>query len=644
MLIKEILPMLAVIMAFVIIVSASKQLGNLFEKIKLPLITGFIVVGVLSGPYLLNMISADSLKQLDFVNQIALGFIGLAAGVEMFLKEIKERSRQIAIMTTAQIVITFLLSVVFLFVFIDLIPFAQNFTQITALAFILLAATIFIAPSLATAIPLVNELRAKGPFTKTALGVTVMKDIFLVIIFAVVYAISDILISGYKLNVFEILIVFLDIFLSLSAGLVYAFLFKIIIKIKKAFWIEVILFLIAGWSTFLFSDLIYYLSDKYLHFHIHLEAILIGITATFYIVNFTGLKANVQKLVEEIGPFIYVAFFTLVGASLSIDALLSYWIIALGLFLLRLVLVFLSSFVGSVLSKDTWKETFLSWTPHVAQAGISLGLISIVATHFTMFGKEFEAVLVAVIVINQFVGPPLMKLAIVKLGEAHRKSDIYELDMQRDVFIIGLEGKAIVLARSLKKANLNVIIISERNEEENEACNDVEIRLVDKITPETLTENGFSHADSVVILKEEDEAFRISEIIYEHFGTPNIIVRLESRNKIKDFEKLGVIIVEPASAMINLLEHFVRSPQATSILLGIEESQVTEDIEVLAKDVHGGALRDLKLPLGILVLSLTRNKQVMLPHGYTRLRIGDIVTVVGSQEQIEIVRTKLHFN
>lgn len=640
----EILPMIAIITAFVIIVSASKQLGQLFEKIRLPLITGFIVIGVIAGPYVLNMVPGDHLDDLNFLNDIALGFIAMAAGVEMYLKEIRERSRQITIMTTSQIVITFVLSFVFLLVFIDLIPFAKGFTQTTILAFSLLAATIFIAPSLATAIPLVNELRAKGPFTKTALGVTVMKDIVLIIIFAVVFAVSDIWVSGHKLKIFEIIIVFLDIVLSIGFGLVYAFLFKFVIKIKKPFWLEVILFLAAGWSTFIFSDIFLNLSETYLHLHIHLEAVLIGITATFYIVNFTGYKANLHKLVEEIGPFVYVTFFTLVGASLSIDSLLNYWLIALALFGLRLVLTFLSSFVGSIISRDSWKEAFLSWTPHIAQAGISLGLISIVATHFTDFGKDFEAVLVAMIVINQFIGPPLMKMAIVKLGEAHRKSDTYEFDMQRYVYIIGLEGKAIVLARTLKKANLNVIILTDRDELENESCTDLDIRNVSEVSYKTLAENGFELADSVVILKEAHEAYRIAEIIYEKFGTPNVVVRLDSRDKIEDFEEIGAIVVEPTSAMINLLEHFVRSPQATSILLGREKSQVTEDVEVIAKDVHGSALRDLKLPLGILVLSLTRNKQVMLPHGYTRLRIGDIVTVVGSQEQIDIVRTKLQFD
>ncbi|MCD6556572.1 MAG: TrkA C-terminal domain-containing protein, partial [Bacteroidales bacterium] len=45
----------------------------------------------------------------------------------------------------------------------------------------------------------------------------------------------------------------------------------------------------------------------------------------------------------------------------------------------------------------------------------------------------------------------------------------------------------------------------------------------------------------------------------------------------------------------------------------------------------------------ILILSVTRNGEIILPKGYTRLRKHDIVTVVGSQEQIDLVRTKLQF-
>ncbi len=639
---NEIITIISLTVAFFIIVSAARQLSNFFEKIKLPLITGFIVIGVLAGPYVLKMIPGE-LNKLNFINDIALGFIALAAGTEMYLKEIRERSKQIVIMTTSQIIITFLLGFLFLFLFIDLVPFAKNFTQKTIIAFALLASTIFIAPSIATAIPLINELRAKGPFTKTALGVTVLKDILLIVVFAVAFSVSDILLSGYNLNLGEIFIVFLDIVFSIGFGILYAYGFKIVTNIRKPYWLDIVLFLLAGWSTFILSDFVYDFTEKIWQFHIHLEAVLIGITATFYLINFTTYKINISRLVKDVGPYVYVAFFTLVGASISLDSLVSYWFIALALFVLRLILTFLSSFIGSVISKDSWKERFLSWTPHIAQAGISLGLISIVAHNFESFGKDFEAVLVAVIVLNQFLGPPLMKFAIMKLGEAHTKADEYDHQSHKNVFILGLEGKAIVLARTLMEEGFLVKIITDRDEIINEQCKDINIIQVDKINYKCLKKNKFKEADTAVVIREESEAYRITELIYEKFGTPNVIVRLDNRDRIEEFNNLGAIVVEPASAMINLLEHFVRSPQATSILLGMERKQVTEDIEVLAKDVQGRALRDLKFPLGILVLSLTRNGHIMIPHGYTRLRIHDVVTIVGSKEQIDIIRTKLQY-
>lgn len=639
----EILPTIAIIAAFFIIVAASKQLGILFEKIKLPLITGFIVIGAIAGPYVLNMTPKD-LSKLNFINEIALGFIALAAGAEMYLKEIRDRSKQIFIMTSSQLIITFIISFILLYIFIDLIPFAQTFTQKTVLAFALLSATIFVAPSLATTIPIINELRAKGPFTKTALGVTVFKDIFLIIIFSITFAISDILIIGGNINPGKILIVILNLAISIAIGLLYALIYKFVFKLKKPFWIEVILFLLAGWTTFLLSQLVTDISNKYLHIHIHLEAVLIGITASFYIVNYTSFRANVNKLVEDIGPYIYVAFFTLVGATLSLDSLKKYWIIAIILFLLRLILTILSSAVGSIISRDNRKETMLSWTPHIAQAGISLGLISIVAMRFSnSFGKDFEAVMVAMIVINQFVGPPLMRFAIVKLKEAHTKSTNYEANIQRNVAIIGLSRKSIFLSKALSNKGDNVTIVCDKELTPDNDVKDVKIARVEKINKEALKNLNFKSIDSVIILRTDEQAYKITEIIYENFGTPNVVVQVKDRSKIKQFRELGAIVVEPTSAIINLMAHFVQSPQATSILMGMEKNQNSEDVEILTKDIHGMALRDINLPLGILILSITRNEQVMLPHGYTRLRMHDIVTIIGSSEHIDIVKTKLQY-
>jgi len=140
----------------------------------------------------------------------------------------------------------------------------------------------------------------------------------------------------------------------------------------------------------------------------------------------------------------------------------------------------------------------------------------------------------------------------------------------------------------------------------------------------------------------DKENFKISELVYEHVGTKDIIVRYNgSRSFLDKFNELGVRIMDPSSAMINLLDHFVRSPNATSILLGFDASQDSIDVEIRNKDIHGMTLRDLRFPTDVIVLSVVRKEQVIISHGYTRLRIGDIVTLVGTIESLENVRFKL---
>ena len=93
-------------------------------------------------------------------------------------------------------------------------------------------------------------------------------------------------------------------------------------------------------------------------------------------------------------------------------------------------------------------------------------------------------------------------------------------------------------------------------------------------------------------------------------------------------------------AMVNLLDHFVRSPNAASILLG-DSTQDTVDVEVRNEDIHGMTLRDLRFPADVIVLSVMRKGQIVISHGFTRLRLGDIVTLVGRKESVDNVRFKL---
>ena len=75
--------------------------------------------------------------------------------------------------------------------------------------------------------------------------------------------------------------------------------------------------------------------------------------------------------------------------------------------------------------------------------------------------------------------------------------------------------------------------------------------------------------------------------------------------------------------------------------MGLESNQDTIDIEVKNKSIHGMALRNIRLPSDILILTIIRAGNVVISNGYTRLRIGDIVTVAGSKESLENVSLRL---
>lgn len=49
---------------------ASWTIGKYLPMIRMPLITGYIFVGILAGPYVLNLIPDDEIRKLDFVDKV----------------------------------------------------------------------------------------------------------------------------------------------------------------------------------------------------------------------------------------------------------------------------------------------------------------------------------------------------------------------------------------------------------------------------------------------------------------------------------------------------------------------------------------------------------------------------------------------
>lgn len=626
--------------AFGIVAVAAGQIAGTFKKLKLPLITGFLVIGLVSGPELLGLIDAEALPKLSFLNDIALAFIAFAVGSELYLKELRSRMRSIIAMTISQITVTFLMVSIAIYLLSDLIPFFEGTKLSARIAISMLAGTIAIARSPASAIAIINELRARGPFTQTSIGVTVVKDFGVVIFFAVIFTLSKSLIQDADFKLIYILQVVAELAAAFGMGFMIWLLLRLILSIKGAMQVKTVLVLLVGLLVYLFTRVIGSHSSLYPGQELHIEPLLICIIGSFLVTNYSVYRNDFMRIMKETGPYVYIIFFTLTGAMISLEVLASLWFVTLVLFGVRLISLVIAGYVGSSIGGDPPQIRRISWMPYVTQAGVGVGLATIIATEYTGWGTQFATVMISVIVLNQIVGPPLFKWALQLAGEAHVKSD-GTYDVQKKILIFGWENQSIALANQLKKQNWIVEFVVSNPSVEVLGNSDFKVHEFQGSDHMALRKFSAETADTIVCLLEDDENFTICETAFEHFGTKHMIVRLHERAKYHMFNKIGVMVMDPGTAMVSLLEHFVRAPIATSLLLGMDETQDSIDIELRNSDFHGLTLRDLRLPADVIILAVTRGDHPIISHGYTRLRLGDIVTLVGSNESLDKVRLNL---
>ena len=630
--------------SFAVIAFSSKQIGQYFTKASLPLISGFLFTGILAGPYALNLITLEAVENLRFVDEVSLAFIAFAAGSELYLKDLKDRLKSIKWVTIGLVVSTFAIGSMAMFLLSEFIPFMRTMPTDGRIAVSILAGSILVARSPSSAIAVVNELRAKGPFTQTVLGVTVIMDVVVITLFATNATIADALLTGLGIDVGFIFLLLVELVLSIILGYIVGRALILILSFRLNGTAKAGLVLITGFGVYALSAGIRHASNNYLPFEILLEPLLICMIGGFLVPNQCNCRMEFSKILRDTGPPVYIAFFTLTGASLSIDVLAATWPIALALFFVRCSAIFIGSFSGGMLAGDPMNYNRVGWMSYITQAGVGLGLAKAVVVEFPEWGVPFATIIIAVIVLNQIIGPPMLKRAITLVGESFPRAEGAESYGTREAIIFGLENQSVALAHLLKSKAWGVKIAAIGINQDDIKDSEIGICPIADLSLETLNQLGAGQVEAIITMMTDDENFQICELAYENFGTENLVVRLNDRNNFNRFYDLGALIVDPGTAIVNLLDQFVRSPSAASLLLGIEENQNVADLEVRNPNLHGLALRDLRLPINTIILSIRRHGQMLISHGYTRLEVGDCVTIVGSPESLKEVELRFDVN
>lgn len=173
-------------------------------------------------------------------------------------------------MTFGQLVVTFVLSGAVIFFLSGYIPFMMNMPVLTRVAVSLLIATIFVANSPASAMAVISEVRAKGPFTRVTIGVTVLKDFLVIILFTICFNIADALITGQDFGLSFILVLLANLISSFIIGALVGWTLHSILSKHLHKYSKTLLILTVGYSTYLLGHFVkgYTLSHFGIGFHI----------------------------------------------------------------------------------------------------------------------------------------------------------------------------------------------------------------------------------------------------------------------------------------------------------------------------------------------------------------------------------------
>jgi len=384
--------------------------GLAMERVKFPRITGYIIIGILLSPSLLNIISAATIENLDIMTNIALGIIAFLIGGSLHLEPLRKLGRSIAWITTLQslgawLIVTLVL--VFLSPFILTIPNATLSQTYFPMAFIIGAISCATAPAAIMAI--IHEYKAKGPLTTTLLAVVALDDAIAVIAFAIALGICQPLVSGAGgISLYEMLgVPFLYVAESIAIGILFGFALIYIAKLAKTPG----LLLVIVFGMIMLCDGVTEL--------LGISAILANMVAGFIVMN-KARKREIFLAVERIEDVIYAMFFVLAGLHFDLSVIKVAGILALLIVLSRFFGKYFGARAGATISHSPGEVKKYLGLALLPKAGVTVGLALLAKRAFPTFGAIMMNAVLASVIINELIAPLLTKYAIFKAGEAQR--------------------------------------------------------------------------------------------------------------------------------------------------------------------------------------------------------------------------------
>jgi len=375
--------------------------GRLAKIIKLPRVTGYVVAGIVLGPSVLKVFSENSVDQLSFIPQFALGVIALIIGAGLSFSLIRRLGIKL-------LSITLLESLGAFFAVSLLLTFFKM-----PLGAVLPLAAIAAATAPAATVAVMKEFRARGRFTETVLAVVALDDAIAITLFGLILTLDIKHLSNFgQAAIHSLSESFFEILLALIIGSVLAFVAHFLIKITKETTDTLIIILGIVLTAIGMASIF------------GVSALLTNMFLGMVLINISPKNRDIVVNLERMTPPIYCFFFVLAGAHLNLAAFTSvgHTMLVWGtVFVLARMLGKISgAYLGGTFSGAALKVRKYLGLALIPQAGVAIGLSLLIVKGSPYF--EYRSIILNItllsVAFNEIVGPVFTKYALFKAGDA----------------------------------------------------------------------------------------------------------------------------------------------------------------------------------------------------------------------------------
>lgn len=395
----------SIFLAGILLVAGSLG-GAIASRCKCPRITGYLVVGILFSPSMFHFLSAEITEQMKPFTTLALGLIAYEIGASLQMDSLKASRKNLAWITALQALFPCILSTVLMAV---LIPFLLDTTgsfRTTHLPLALLIGAMACPTAPAITVALVQECRARGPVTTLLLGVVGLTDAIAVVAYCVATVVCRSLVHGETGPFLSTLVLhpLLGILVPVAIGAVVGLVLSCFARFIRAR----ALFLVTTVGCSLACTGVCEL--------VGVSALLANLSLGFVVANREQEK-GFNVVFEDVEDLIFTSFFVISGMLFDIHAISASGLVAVLIILGRCSGKYLGARLGAVIAgaDDVMRKYFgLALLP---KAGLVVGLAIDARTVFPELGVILFNWILASVIINTLLTPPLAKFAIRKMGE-----------------------------------------------------------------------------------------------------------------------------------------------------------------------------------------------------------------------------------